>query len=189
MKRWLRLPLGGASDEHERGEELRLHLGLGFLFVALLLQAVFAVGINVGDKQNALAVRRPRAPRLRSRCWDLTSIAGKRSRRRVEILQPNLRPAVFGRFKDEAFAIGRKSWSVFAGAASRSESARFASGDRHDPQMRRAGVGVEAHVDRAEGDPFASGRDNRLTDAFELHHVFEAEGALVLRKCRQAAAE
>ncbi len=46
--------------------------------------------------------------------------------------------------------------------------------------MRRAGVGVKAYIDRAKGDPFAIGRDNRLADALELHHGFEGEGLLGL---------
>ena len=95
-------------------------------------------------------------------------------------LQPDLRAAVFRRFKDEALAVGRETRTIFTGAGSGSEPAGFAAGDGHDPQMRRAGVGFEADIDRAEGDPFAVGRDNRLADALELHHVVEGEGTLGL---------
>ena len=42
--------------------------------------------------------------------------------------------------------------------------------------MRRLGVGVEADIDGAEGNPLAVGRNRRLADALELHHVFKSEG-------------
>ena len=47
--------------------------------------------------------------------------------------------------------------------------------ERHDPHMRRLGVGFEIHVDHAEDHPLAVGRNLGLAHALQLHHVFEGE--------------
>src|SRR5208283_5744852 len=45
-----------------------------------------------------------------------------------------------------------------------------------DPDVRRLGVGCEIDVDHAEDHPLAVGRDLRIADALQLHHVFKGEG-------------
>jgi hypothetical protein len=50
----------------------------------------------------------------------------------------------------------------------------------HNPDMRRLRVGFEAHIDHAEEHPPAIGRDLRIADALQLHHVLEGEGMLLL---------
>ena len=51
---------------------------------------------------------------------------------------------------------------------------------RHDPDVRRLGVGFEIDVDHAEDHPLAVGRNLRLAHALQLHHVVEGEGMLGL---------
>jgi hypothetical protein len=48
--------------------------------------------------------------------------------------------------------------------------------------VRRLRVGSEIDIDHAEDHPLAVGRNLRLAHALELHHVFEGEGMLGLRK-------
>jgi len=42
--------------------------------------------------------------------------------------------------------------------------------------VRRLGVLIEVDLNGGERNPLAVGRDGGLTDALELHHVFESEG-------------
>ena len=51
---------------------------------------------------------------------------------------------------------------------------------RHDPDVRRLRVGSEIDIDHAEDYPLAVGRDLRIADALQLHHVVEGEGMLGL---------
>src|SRR6266852_4612169 len=46
--------------------------------------------------------------------------------------------------------------------------------------MRRLDVGFEINVDHAENHPLAVGRNLRIADALQLHHVVEREGMLGL---------
>ena len=55
--------------------------------------------------------------------------------------------------------------------------------------MRRLGVLFEIDIDGAEGDPLAVGRDDRLADALQLHHVFERERALGLGEATERTAD
>ena len=57
--------------------------------------------------------------------------------------------------------------------------------------MRRLRIGFQIDVDHAEDHPLAVGRNLRIADALQLHHVFEGEGMLSLsesgkskRKCK-----
>jgi hypothetical protein len=50
----------------------------------------------------------------------------------------------------------------------------------HNPDVRRLGVGFEIDIDHAADYPLAVGRNLRLADALQLHHVFESERMLGL---------
>src|SRR5271157_2921149 len=71
----------------------------------------------------------------------------------------------------------------------RRKASRLTATDGNDPEMWLASVLLEVDVHRGEPDPLAIGRDDGLADAFELHHVFECEGALALREAAKRAAE
>ena len=58
------------------------------------------------------------------------------------------------------------------------------TGAGHDPDVRRLRVGSEIDVGHAEDYPLPVGRDLRVADALQLHHVFEREGMLGLGESR-----
>ena len=121
---------------------------------------------------------------------------GHRSRRAVEIRDPDLRAAFFRREKREALAIRRpaRAVGVLIGDEMRSadeDPAELCSAGRpaapsplahqgHDPDVRRLRVGFEIDVDHAEDHPLAVGRNLRIAHALQLHHVVEGEGMLGL---------
>jgi hypothetical protein len=60
---------------------------------------------------------------------------------------------------------------------------------RDDPDVRRLRVHFQIHVDYAEDDPPAVGRDLRIADALQLHHVFKCEGMLGLGESGKSEGE
>jgi hypothetical protein len=99
----------------------------------------------------------------------------------VELRDPHLRTAVLVGQKREEFAIGRpaRAVSILIG----NDLALLTSCRRHDPDVRRLGVGLEIHIDHAEDHPLAVRRNFRLSHALQLHHVFESEGVFGLGEC------
>jgi hypothetical protein len=54
--------------------------------------------------------------------------------------------------------------------------------ERHDPHMWRLRIGRQIDIGHAEDHPLAVGRNLRIADALQLHHVVESERMLSLGK-------
>ena len=109
--------------------------------------------------------------------------ASHRSRRAIEIRDPNLRAAFFRRDKRKPLPIRRPARTVGVLIGDDLAVLLTSTGRGHDPDVRRLRVGFEIDIDHAEDHPLAVGRNFRLADALELHHVFEGEGMLGLGEC------
>lgn len=57
---------------------------------------------------------------------------------------------------------------------------------RHDPDVWRLCVRREVYIHSSKEHPFAVGRDLRLLDALQLHHVFKGEGMFGLGEGRKS---
>ena len=73
--------------------------------------------------------------------------------------------------------------------AFRRQTPRIAAARPERSTDAASGVRFEVDIDRAERDPFAIGRNDRLADALELHHVFEGEGTLGLGESGKRTAD
>ncbi len=119
-----------------------------------------------------------------------------RLRHPVKVRNPNLRSVLFIiRKKRKPLSIRRPARPVavligdedalgLGGRVARPHTFRCTV-QRHDPDVRGLLVRRQIHIDRREQHPLAVGRRHRLANALQLHHVFESEGMLGLRKCRK----
>src|ERR1700733_4956695 len=187
-------------------EYLRLHFRSICLGKPLPVTSIFclwiaiAFGIDVGSEEDILAVRRPEFATCFGRDPCQPVCRGHGAGCTIEIRNPNLRTAFrFCREKCEALTIRRPARTIsilirkeHALGGSRVCQVRrdmrqptffFVDRQRNDPDMWRFRVSFEIDVDNAEDHPLAVGRNYRLTDALELHHVFESEGSFGLREC------
>ena len=166
-------------------EDQRLHFGILRRFELLRVACSFfhgssvALRINIRGKKNVLAVWRPEFTACFGRNGGQLVLAPP-FRHAIELRNPNLRSAFLRRDERKPLAIRRPARAV--GILIGDDLALLTSGRRHDPDVRRLGVGRQIHVDHAEDHPLAVRRNLRLADALELHHVFEGEGMLGLRK-------
>src|ERR1044072_1169490 len=99
----------------ESREDLCFYLVLLQLLIPLFVaRVVFAIGINFGDENDILSIRRPdRTIRARRDVRHLVRLADQRSVLGIKVAHPDLRR--IGRFRspDQAFAIWRKSRPLF----------------------------------------------------------------------------
>src|SRR5271157_4198587 len=148
--------------------------------LCFFLGSTVALGINIRGEQNGLAVWRPEFTAgfggHRSHLPD----ASYASTGPIERGHPNLRSLFFRREESEGFPIRRPTRTV--GILIGDDLSLLTSGRRHDPDVRRLRIGLEIHIDHAEDHPLAVGRNLRLADALQLHHVFESKGMLDLRE-------
>src|SRR5208283_5308169 len=112
-------------------------LRFGPLFISLPVAGiVFALGIDRGHEEHALAVRRPRTSRSfggdRS---DFLRISCQRGTGAIEVLHPDLSAAAIARrLENHALAVRRETNTIFARAGRRGQSLRLSATDRDDPQ-------------------------------------------------------
>src|SRR2546427_3512331 len=97
---------------------------------------------------------------------------------RVEVAHPDLRWISRFGCPDEPFAVRRKSRPLLV-IRCWVQPPRLTTSGRHDPQMRNSRVCFEIDMYTIQHDPFAIGRWHRRADAFQFHHVFESERALL----------
>jgi hypothetical protein len=163
-------------------KDLRLHLALGELVVAsLVLEVVLCIRINGRNENDVFPIRRPDgAICSRGNVCDLMRLAVEPATFRSEIAHPDLSGVGRLRRPDQPFAVGRKPRTLFM-IRRLVQTARFPARRGHNPQMRNPGVCLEIDIDCVEHDPLSIGRRNRRADAFQLHHVFEGEGAFAPR--------
>ena len=160
-------------------EDLRLHLALAQLVVALLvLRVVLRLRINRGEEHDVLSVRRPDpAVRSRGNVRHLMRLAVEPAALRSKVGHPDL--GRVGRFRspDQALAVRRKPRALFV-VRRLIQPARVPACRGHDPEMRDFCVRIQIDVDRVEHDPFSIRRRHRRADPFQFHHVLERERVL-----------
>jgi len=160
-------------------ENLRFQFALlQFLIAPFVFRVVFRVGKNRRQEDDALSIGRP------NRTIGAGRDVGHLMRRSVqaaafrgEIRHPDLRRISRLRGPNQPFTVRGKAGPLFV-VRRLIQTTRFTSGSRHNPKMRNLRVRLQVHIDGIEHDPPSIRRRHRRADPFELHHVFEREGAL-----------